>query len=112
MSEHAKLSPSSSDRWLACPASIVRAPETEDEGSEYAQEGTAAHALAEHCLKNGISAHAPTFPAGHEKYDSFELRDHVVHLFGTPAELHATELGDDELEVFYFGLLSTDHRLE
>ena len=77
MSEHAKLSPSSSDRWLACPASIVRAPETEDEGSEYAHEGTAAHALAEHCLKNGISAHAPTFPAGHEKYDSFELRDHV-----------------------------------
>ena len=77
MSEHAKLSPSSSDRWLACPASIVRAPETEDEGSEYAQEGTAAHALAELCLLQGISAHAPTFPAGYEKYDSFELRDHV-----------------------------------
>jgi hypothetical protein len=74
---HAKLSPSSSDRWLACPASIVRAPETEDEGSEYAREGTAAHALAELCLKQGISAHAPTMPKGHEAYDSFDLRVHV-----------------------------------
>lgn len=54
---HAKLSPSSSDRWLACPASIARAPETEDEGSEYAREGTAAHAFAEYCLKNNLNAH-------------------------------------------------------
>lgn len=77
MSEHAKLSPSSSDRWLACPASIVRAPETEDEGSEYAHEGTAAHALAELCLKQGIGAHGPTMPKGHEAYDNFDLRSNV-----------------------------------
>ena len=77
MSEHAKLSPSSSDRWLACPASIVRAPETEDEGREYAHEGTAAHALAELCLKQGIGAHGPTMPKGHEAYDNFDLRSNV-----------------------------------
>jgi len=74
---HAKLSPSSSDRWLSCPASIVRAPETEDEGSEYAHEGTAAHALAELCLKQGIGAHGPTMPKGHEAYDNFDLRSNV-----------------------------------
>lgn len=74
---HAKLSPSSSDRWLACPASIVRAPETEDEGSEYAREGSAAHALAELCLKQGIGAHGPTMPKGHEAYDNFDLRSNV-----------------------------------
>jgi RecB family exonuclease len=74
---HAKLSPSSSDRWLACPASIIRAPETEDEGSEYAHEGSAAHALAELCLKQGVSAHGPAMPAQWQAYDNFDLRTHV-----------------------------------
>lgn len=77
MSEHSKLSPSSSDRWLACPASIVRAPETEDEGSEYAHEGTAAHALAERCLNLGIDAHLAMFPPDHVAYDSADMRANV-----------------------------------
>lgn len=45
---HARLSPSASERWIACPASIRmegRVP-TEPE-SIYAKEGTVAHALAE-----------------------------------------------------------------
>ena len=75
--EHAKLSPSSSDRWLACPASIVRAPETEDEGSEAAHEGTAAHALGELCLKNGKNANEVTFPQAHVSFDSPDMRMHV-----------------------------------
>src|SRR5574343_764379 len=74
---HAKLSPSSSDRWLACPASIVRVPETEDEGSEYAREGTAAHALAERCLNLNIDAHAAEFPKDHAAYDSLDMRANV-----------------------------------
>lgn len=74
---HAKLSPSSSERWLQCPASIVRAPETEDEGSEYAREGSAAHALAELCLKQGIGAHGPAMPKEWEAYDDFDLRTNV-----------------------------------
>lgn len=74
---HAKLSPSSSDRWLACPASIIRAPETEDEGSEYAHEGTAAHALAEHCLNLNIDAHGAVFPKDHAAYDSADMRANV-----------------------------------
>lgn len=47
---HATLSPSSAERWLACPASIrvIEAlPASEDHDSVYAKEGTAAHALAE-----------------------------------------------------------------
>jgi RecB family exonuclease len=74
---HAKLSPSSSDRWLACPASIIRAPETEDEGSEYAHEGTAAHALAERCLNLNIDAHLAVFPPEHAAYDSADMRANV-----------------------------------
>lgn len=42
----------------------------------------------------------------------FKLGDCFAHLFGTTTELHATELGNDELEVFDFGLLRTNQRLE
>jgi hypothetical protein len=74
---HAKLSPSSSDRWLECPATIVRAPETEDEGSEYAREGSAAHALCEDCLKRQCDAWEGVMPEEFQKYDSPEMRTHV-----------------------------------
>jgi hypothetical protein len=74
---HAKLSPSASDRWLECPASIVRAPETEDEGSEYAREGSAAHALGENGLTNDTEAWEAVLPDEYQKYDSPEMRTHV-----------------------------------
>jgi len=74
---HAKLSPSSSDRWLQCPASIFRAPETEEEGSEAAHEGTVAHAFAEYCLKNNLNGMAASFPAEHASYNTPELRMNV-----------------------------------
>lgn len=48
--EHARLSPSSADRWISCPASvraIERLARTEEEDSVYAAEGTQAHTLAE-----------------------------------------------------------------
>lgn len=47
--EHAKLSPSSSERWIACPASVRLSEEVprDEAGSTYAEEGTMAHALAE-----------------------------------------------------------------
>lgn len=56
-SEHAKLSPSKAERWFKCPGSIrmselVPEPET----SEYAAEGTVAHAAAERCLWENLDA--------------------------------------------------------
>lgn len=49
-----KLSPSGASRWLNCPGSLVTKGFDQVE-KDYAQEGTMAHALAEHCLKEGIS---------------------------------------------------------
>lgn len=56
IAEHSKLSPSSSDRWLACSVSPSREQAFEDTSNPAAEEGTAAHALAEQCLRNGCDA--------------------------------------------------------
>ena len=50
MTKHALLSPSSAYRWRRCPASAAVAAAYPDTGSEFADEGTAAHELAAWCL--------------------------------------------------------------
>lgn len=59
---HAILSASSSDRWLHCPPSARLCETYEDKGSDYAAEGTDAHALGEYNLKTalGLPAEDPT----------------------------------------------------
>lgn len=59
---HAILSASSSDRWLHCPPSARLCETYEDKGSDYAAEGTDAHALGEYKLKTalGMPADDPT----------------------------------------------------
>ncbi len=52
--DHALLSASSSHRWLNCPPSAIAAAAYEDEGSEFAAEGTLAHEVAE-AVANGFS---------------------------------------------------------
>lgn len=58
---HATLSASSSERWLNCPPSARLCENYEDRGSDYAAEGTDAHALCEFRLKQalGIPAEDP-----------------------------------------------------
>jgi len=62
MGKHALLSASSSHRWLNCPPSARLCETYEDKGSDYAAEGTDAHALGEYKLKTalGIKAKDPT----------------------------------------------------
>ncbi len=59
---HAVLSASSARRWLNCPPSARLCENYDDKGSDYAAEGTDAHALCEYKLKKllGIEATDPT----------------------------------------------------
>jgi hypothetical protein len=53
---HAALGASSYYRWSACSGSVRLSAGIESESSAYAEEGTAAHELAEVCLNNGQDA--------------------------------------------------------
>ena len=56
---HALLSASSSDRWLHCPPSARLCETYEDKGSDYAAEGTDAHALCEYKLRKALGIEKP-----------------------------------------------------
>lgn len=58
MAQHARLSASSAERFMKCPGSVKLSemlPVSEDD--EFSSEGTAAHALAELCLRSGDDAY-------------------------------------------------------
>jgi hypothetical protein len=55
--EHSPLGASSAERWMRCPGSVALKQALgsgADIESEYAAEGTLAHALGAHCLNNGL----------------------------------------------------------
>ena len=74
MSKHALLSASSSHRWLECPPSALLEKEQPDSSSAAAEEGTAAHELAEHKLRVYLgekSVHQPSL------FDSEEMESYT-----------------------------------
>lgn len=54
MTAHHRHSPSGAEMWFACPGSLNKSDGLPDETSEYSSEGTAAHAVRERCLKEGL----------------------------------------------------------
>lgn len=77
MSLHAILSPSSAARWTRCPGSVALTRGMPDEGSKYADDGTATHELAALCLQSGSDASAflgRIFPVNGSDYEVDDAR--------------------------------------
>lgn len=75
---HARLSPSSCDRWSTCTASVALIEELRDAGkiperssSVYSAEGTVAHEVREHCLDLGFDPY--NFVGRKYSADGFEF---------------------------------------
>ena len=51
---HARFSPSAANRRLNCPPSLLLEEQFSEDESQYAAEGTAGHALAEHLIKKHL----------------------------------------------------------
>lgn len=81
MAGHALLSPSASHRWLHCPAAPRLEEGIQDEGSDYAAEGTLAHAYCAMKLKNflGLSTDGEKeeIAALQEKYGTGEMAEYT-----------------------------------
>lgn len=52
--DHAALSPSGAHRWVSCPGSVEAEKGLPGSTSPFAEEGTAAHELSEHCLRRDL----------------------------------------------------------
>ena len=80
MGSHALLSASSSKRWIECPPSARMCEEYEDKGSDYAAEGTEAHALCEYLLKTalGMQARDPRPALSHYTEEMHECAESYV----------------------------------
>ncbi len=74
MAEHAKLSASSSHRWLVCTRSVESETKFPDLTSVYAEEGSAAHTLTEHKLRKFLKIRSKR---PNSQFDSAELEDYT-----------------------------------
>lgn len=74
MGKHALLSPSSAGKWLNCTPSAILESEFESTAGQAAEEGAAAHALAEHKLKKALHIRSKR-PIS--SFDSDEMQEHT-----------------------------------
>lgn len=85
MNSHALLSASSSHRWLECPPSALLCANEPDTTSEYAAEGTLAHAYAENRLKDIFKL------TNHDEYEKERERIENDELYSLELKEEATK---------------------
>ena len=97
---HAKLGASKAHRWMTCPASVKLESNLPDSASFFAQEGTAAHALAEECL---LKQKPPEEFIGAE-FEGFTVDEDMANHVATYVDFCNSQEGDEahvELRVDY-----------
>ena len=77
MSEHAKLSASGSDRWMACTPSARLEEQFPQSTSVFAEEGTFAHAVGERGIAEFLGSKLEDLPADLLHFDNADLRESV-----------------------------------
>lgn len=81
MADHSMLSPSSMNRIIACPPSALENAKYPDEGSEFAAQGTDAHALCEYKLKSYLGEDVED-PRENMTYFDQEMEEHTDAYLG------------------------------
>ena len=71
---HARFSPSSADRLIHCPPSLVMGEQFGQESSVYAEEGTEAHSLCEYLLRKALGGE-PVDPRPEMQYYDAEMQE-------------------------------------
>lgn len=99
MTAHAKYSPSSSEQWIGCPGSLTLAGVTEDRGSVYAEEGTAAHDLAATALEEGKDVSEYKGNIIKVGKNDYEVTDEMVKHVQTYVDYVLDNLGDGTLMI-------------
>ena len=93
---HAKLGPSSWDRWSNCPGSVVLSEGMPNKSSLYAAEGTVAHEVADRVLREEVSCadrlHDVLFQV--EGYDII-VDDEMVEAVGRYVEIVQSYVGEE-----------------
>lgn len=90
---HASLGASSASRWIACPGSVNLSEGMPNISSEYAREGTAAHELAEMCLRQG----KPASDFLEQEIEGFEVTEDMAEAVQVYVDAVMTEAEGNKL---------------
>lgn len=108
MTAHAILSASGAHRWMACPGSIRLANGQPDKASVFAQEGTAAHELAERCLRDGYAADRFIGEEIHAGGSSFEVDEEMAEA----VQLYLDTVRAEVMRNTGLGELKVEHKFD
>lgn len=76
--KHARFSPSAANRLINCPPSLLLGEQFAEDESQYAAEGTAGHALAEHLIKKYLKIRTKRPVSDYYSDDLLEAVDEYV----------------------------------